>query len=151
MYQNLYKNKPPKPHPLTVMKNDRSSKQVYLCNNSLSGSFTNLKKIKDRAVPGKDFVFESAMLLSNLKAKKTVIKSKPDIKNLLRKLIRDHNTQKIQGTSSFFYANIMIPKKKLPELYSKGFFIGSEKFVNEDTKHSSSKSLSFVNNYLNYN
>lgn len=145
MYQNFCKYPIPRPHKQEII--DTRPQIILPRKFSTSLSTKALNNIRTRALPSRETQFNSVTQIKQAPQKRTIILSNPNIKIIFKKLAQARNPCKPKGESSFFYANIILPKKKLPDLYSKGFYIGSEKYSEENSKHSASKSLSFINTY----
>ena len=143
MYNNSKKCRVPQPHPLFSYQNSLSKSMK---NNSHIGksSVSVLHKIQNQSIPSRDFSYSSTPNLEKRVLKKTIIRSNPSIANEIKKFAKAFKITTPQTETSFFFANIILPKKKLPALYSKGFYIGSRKYASEESKHSSSKSLAFI-------
>lgn len=143
MYNNSNKCRVPQPHPLFSYQ-DSCSKSKKKISRIGKLPISVLHKIQNQSIPNRDFSYLSTPSLEKRVLKKTIIRSNPSVSNEIKKLAKAFKITAPQTEASFFFANIIVPKKQLPELYSKGFYIGSRKYASEDSKHSSSKSLSFI-------
>ena len=145
-YQRFSKYKVPEPHPLELNRDLKMGvRRIQKSSQSFSSKL--LKKIRDKSIPTQEASFSSVPPVKKVVIKRTIIRSHPEIRLLLRNIIKTMAKDQPKTDPTFFYANIILPKKKLPELYSKGFYIGSENYINLELKHSASKSLSFINSY----
>ena len=146
MKGKTYKNRVPLPHPLTLFGYEKNQ-QFPIQSHSTALSYKALKNIKTKSVPQQETSYENTFVIRKVIQKRTIIKSNPEIKTILKDILQNKTHEIPKTTSSFFFANIIVPKKKLRDLYSKGYFIGNERANNENEKHYSSRSLSFINKY----
>ena len=151
MFEHLNKSRVPKPHPLTLFGDSKPLKrQIHSHSTSSSSSFL-LKNLKKKAIPCQITNFDKNYFAKTVLKKRLVIKSNPNIKEYIRNHINPQTQEIPKSDPSFFFANIILPKKILGNLYEKGFFIGSNKFSQQGNgKLSSSRTLSFINNYFKY-
>ena len=145
-YQNFSKYRVPEPHPLEM---NRDLKMGLRITRKSTNSFSHklLANIRNKSIPTQEASYNSTVPEKKVIIKRTIIRSHPEIRSLMKKFMKSNAEDKPKTDPTFFYGNIIVPKTKLPDLYSKGFYIGSDHYLPPDLKHSASRSLSFINSY----